>query len=98
MGERRARGLQGGQELDGRVLEVEVRAERGHVGRARRVPRNGAPEDVGGRQRAPRGQAGREHRERQHAYPGSFDPPTVAHLAVAESAFEQLGVDRVDLG
>ena len=31
------------------------------------------------------------------AYPGSFDPPTVAHLAVAEAAFEQLGVDRVDL-
>jgi nicotinate-nucleotide adenylyltransferase len=31
------------------------------------------------------------------AYPGSFDPPTVAHLAVAEAAFEQLDVDRVDL-
>lgn len=31
------------------------------------------------------------------AYPGSFDPPTVAHLAVAQAAVEQLGVDRVDL-
>lgn len=31
------------------------------------------------------------------AYPGSFDPPTVAHLAVAEAALDQLEVDRVDL-
>jgi hypothetical protein len=31
------------------------------------------------------------------AYPGSFDPPTVAHLAVAEAAVGALGVDRVDL-
>ena len=31
------------------------------------------------------------------AYPGSFDPPTVAHLAVAQASVEQLGVDRVDL-
>lgn len=31
------------------------------------------------------------------AYPGSFDPPTVAHLAVAEAARDQLPVDRVDL-
>lgn len=31
------------------------------------------------------------------AYPGSFDPPTVAHLAVAEAALDQLGVDRVEL-
>jgi Cytidylyltransferase-like len=31
------------------------------------------------------------------AYPGTFDPPTVAHLAVAESAMAQGGLDRIDL-
>ena len=31
------------------------------------------------------------------AYPGTFDPPTVAHLAVVEAAFEACGVDRVEL-
>jgi hypothetical protein len=31
------------------------------------------------------------------AYPGSFNPPTVAHLAVARAAFEQCGLERVDL-
>ena len=31
------------------------------------------------------------------AYPGSFDPPTVAHLAVADAALDQLGLDRLDL-
>lgn len=31
------------------------------------------------------------------AYPGTFDPPTVAHLAIAEAALDQLGVERVDL-
>ena len=30
-------------------------------------------------------------------YPGSFDPPTVAHLAVAAAARDQHGLDRVDL-
>jgi nicotinic acid mononucleotide adenylyltransferase len=30
-------------------------------------------------------------------YPGSFDPPTVAHLAVAEAARDRAGLDRVDL-
>jgi nicotinate-nucleotide adenylyltransferase len=30
-------------------------------------------------------------------YPGSFDPPTIAHLAVAEAAVRQAGLDRVDL-
>lgn len=30
-------------------------------------------------------------------YPGSFDPPTVAHLHLAEVAAGQLGLDRVDL-
>ncbi len=29
------------------------------------------------------------------AYPGTFDPPTVAHLAVAEAALEQGGLDAV---
>jgi hypothetical protein len=30
-------------------------------------------------------------------YPGSFNPPTVAHLAIAEAAVAQCGLDRVDL-
>jgi nicotinic acid mononucleotide adenylyltransferase len=30
------------------------------------------------------------------AYPGSFDPPTVAHLAIAELAKAHAGLDRVD--
>lgn len=34
---------------------------------------------------------------RTAVYPGSFDPPTIAHLAVARAALEQLGVRRVDL-
>ena len=31
------------------------------------------------------------------AYPGTFDPPTIAHLAVAEAARHQCALDRVDL-
>jgi nicotinate-nucleotide adenylyltransferase len=31
------------------------------------------------------------------AYPGTFDPPTIAHLAIAEAAVRQCGLDRVDL-
>lgn len=31
------------------------------------------------------------------AYPGTFDPPTVAHLAIAEAALAQGGVDSVEL-
>jgi hypothetical protein len=34
---------------------------------------------------------------RTGAYPGSFDPPTVAHLAVVDAALEQAGLDRLDL-
>ena len=30
-------------------------------------------------------------------YPGSFDPLTIAHLAVADAAFDTLGLDRLDL-
>jgi nicotinate-nucleotide adenylyltransferase len=30
-------------------------------------------------------------------YPGSFNPPTVAHLAVAEAAVRQGGLGRIDL-
>jgi hypothetical protein len=30
-------------------------------------------------------------------YPGSFNPPTVAHLAIAAAAVEACGLDRVDL-
>lgn len=31
------------------------------------------------------------------AYPGTFDPPTIAHLAVAEAALDQGGLDAVTL-
>jgi nicotinic acid mononucleotide adenylyltransferase len=31
------------------------------------------------------------------AYPGTFNPPTVAHLAIAEAAWRQGGLDRIDL-
>jgi hypothetical protein len=31
------------------------------------------------------------------AYPGSFNPPTVAHLAIAEAAIGRAGLARVDL-
>lgn len=31
------------------------------------------------------------------AYPGSFNPPTVAHVAIAEAARARHGIDRVDL-
>lgn len=31
------------------------------------------------------------------AYPGTFDPPTVAHLAIAEAARTQCGLEVVDL-
>src|SRR5947209_20574267 len=31
------------------------------------------------------------------AYPGTFDPPTIAHLAVAEAALQACDVDRVVL-
>lgn len=30
-------------------------------------------------------------------YPGTFNPPTVAHLAIAEAAAGQAGLDRVEL-
>jgi hypothetical protein len=31
------------------------------------------------------------------AYPGSFNPPTVAHLAIAEAAWRQCQLERLDL-
>jgi nicotinic acid mononucleotide adenylyltransferase len=31
------------------------------------------------------------------AYPGSFDPPTRAHLAIAQAAVARAGLDRLDL-
>jgi len=34
---------------------------------------------------------------RRGAFPGTFNPPTVAHLAVAEAAREHHRLDRVDL-
>jgi hypothetical protein len=34
---------------------------------------------------------------RTGAFPGTFDPPTVAHLAVAEAALDQAGLDAVHL-
>jgi nicotinic acid mononucleotide adenylyltransferase len=30
-------------------------------------------------------------------YPGSFNPPTIAHLAIAEAARRQVGLSRIDL-
>lgn len=34
---------------------------------------------------------------RRGAYPGTFNPPTIAHLAVADAARRQCGLDRVEL-
>jgi hypothetical protein len=34
---------------------------------------------------------------RKGAYPGTFDPPTIAHLAIAEAARQQCDLDAVDL-
>lgn len=34
---------------------------------------------------------------RSGCYPGSFNPPTLAHLAIAEAAREAAALDRVDL-
>ena len=34
---------------------------------------------------------------RRAAYPGTFDPPTVAHLAIAQAVIVQCQVTRVDL-
>jgi hypothetical protein len=34
---------------------------------------------------------------RTGAYPGSFNPPTVAHLAVVDAAIDQAGLERLDL-
>lgn len=31
------------------------------------------------------------------AYPGTFDPPTIAHLAIAEAARRQCALEQVDL-
>jgi nicotinic acid mononucleotide adenylyltransferase len=30
-------------------------------------------------------------------YPGTFNPATIAHIAIAEAAWQQCGLDRVDL-
>ena len=30
-------------------------------------------------------------------YPGSFDPLTIAHLVIAETAVDHLGLERIDL-
>ncbi len=34
---------------------------------------------------------------RRGVYPGSFDPPTIAHLSVARAAMDQRRLDRLDL-
>lgn len=36
-------------------------------------------------------------RSRIGVYPGSFDPPTIAHVHLAERAIAQCGLDRLDL-
>jgi len=36
-------------------------------------------------------------RARRGIFPGSFNPPTIAHLAVAEAAHSQCGLTRLDL-
>jgi hypothetical protein len=36
-------------------------------------------------------------RARIGVYPGSFDPPTIAHVHLAERAIAQCGLDRLDL-
>jgi len=36
-------------------------------------------------------------RERRGVYPGSFEPPTIAHLAIAEAATRAAELDRLDL-
>ena len=41
--------------------------------------------------------AGRYRHLRRGVYPGSFNPATVAHLAVAEAALEQCGLATVEL-
>jgi predicted RNA-binding protein with PIN domain len=35
--------------------------------------------------------------ERRGVYPGSFDPPTIAHAAIAEAAMQAAQLDRLDL-
>jgi nicotinic acid mononucleotide adenylyltransferase/predicted RNA-binding protein with PIN domain len=35
--------------------------------------------------------------ERRGVYPGSFDPPTIAHVAIAEAAVRAAELDRLDL-
>jgi predicted RNA-binding protein with PIN domain len=35
--------------------------------------------------------------ERRGVYPGSFDPPTIAHVAIAEAAVRAADLDRLDL-
>lgn len=34
---------------------------------------------------------------RRAVYPGTFDPPTIAHLHIARVAIDRLGLDRLDL-
>jgi len=36
-------------------------------------------------------------REARGVYPGSFDPPTIAHVAIAEAAVRAGALDRIDL-
>ena len=38
-----------------------------------------------------------ESGQRVGCYPGSFNPPTIAHLAIAEAAYRQCDLDRLDL-
>ncbi|MCU1499876.1 MAG: hypothetical protein JWM47_3829 [Acidimicrobiales bacterium] len=60
----------------------------------RRVHRRDGAVDAGGDMT---GMAPGGGRQRVGCYPGSFNPPTVAHLAVAEAARDAAALDRVDL-
>lgn len=40
--------------------------------------------------------AGSPFVERVGVFPGTFNPPTVAHLAIAEAALDAYGLDRID--
>src|SRR6185436_14384082 len=82
-----------------------IRTNRSAVGRAKGC-RNGEgmpevcptrPPSRSGDHRSPATTVAPRMATRRGAYPGTFNPPTVAHLAVALAARSQCGLDRVEL-